>query len=85
MQLLAELDKISAVELGWLIGFVHRAMCADILHFLFPPLVSSHLLIGPNSVGASALFDFRPETTTHFAQHCFPLETTDDGQSPKIK
>jgi len=86
MKLLAELDEISAVEKGWLAGFVDQVLCADILYFLFPPLISSHLHIGPNFVGASPLFDFRPETqTTNFAQLCFPLETVDEGQSPEIK
>jgi len=71
MKLLAELDKISSVEEGWLASFVDHDLCADILYFLFPPLISSHLRIGPKFVGASAIFDFRPETDDKFCAALF--------------
>jgi hypothetical protein len=49
MKILAELDEISALEVGWLAGFV-IALCVNILYLLFPPLVSLYLRIEPNSV-----------------------------------
>jgi len=71
MKLLAELDKISAVEEWWLTGLVDHVLCADILYFLIPLLISSHLHIGPNFVGASAIFDFRPKTDDKFCAALF--------------
>jgi hypothetical protein len=54
MKILAGLDEISAPEVGWLTGFVDRALCANILYLPFPQLVSLYLRIEPNSV----VFDF---------------------------
>jgi hypothetical protein len=66
MKLLAQLEEISALEVGWLTGFIEHPLCADLLYSPFLPLVSLHLHIEPNSVGASPVFDFRPETDDTF-------------------